>query len=165
LVFAFLLVPAVASADAHRAGLFGGGSYLRASSLGGFEISGDVVLCELPTTSKLKFFSVVGDFGLYKGTHDDVDVTIKTFMGGGALRFARNEPSPHVGSVHVLVGGAKATGGDTEFAAAVGGAYDYIIHRGEPKQYGFRVQVDGILPKEGDKFLRVSGGVVVRFRK
>jgi hypothetical protein len=166
IVLAFLLVPAVASADAHRAGFFVGGSYLKASTLAGFHVMGDIVPCKVPTESKCKYVALVGDFGLYGGSHDeDADFKIKTFMGGVSMKFASSPTSGQVGSVHALFGGAKGSGGDTEFVSTVGGAYEYIFHRAEPKQCGFRFQMDGIIPKEGDKFLRVSAGFIIRFRK
>jgi hypothetical protein len=160
----FMLVPAVASADGHRAGFFGGGSYLKASSLGGFHVSGDVVFGDVTTPSKYKYFSLVGDFSLHSGTHDGEDTTIKLFMGGASMKFAASDTSPHVGSVHGLFGGANG-GGDTVFVTAIGGAYEFIKHRDGDRQVGFRVQVDGVIPKDGDKFLRASAGVVFRFRK
>lgn len=164
IALAFVLIPAVANADGHRAGFFGGGSYLKASSLGGFHVSGDIVFGDVTTANAYKYFSLVGDFSLHKGTHDGGDATIKLFMGGVSKKFAASDTSPHVGSIHGLLGGANGAG-DTTFVGAVGGAYEFIAHREADKQVGFRVQVDGIFPKDGDNFLRASAGVIFRFKK
>ena len=155
----FLLVPAIASADGHRAGIFGGGSYLKASSLGGVHATFDVV-----PKDTLKNFTLIGDFAIHSGTHDEVDGTIKMFFGGVGWAFPANDTTSHVPGVHAVFGGVNG-GGDTVFGTAIGGSYQYILDRSANKQLGFRVQVDGVFPKgAGDNFLRVSGGVVFRFK-
>ncbi len=162
---AFAFVPAVASADGHRAGLFGGGSYLRASNLGGFHVAGDVTLADLSLPNgKFKYFSLLGDFSLHKGTHEGADVTLKTFTGGASFKLAASDTSKNLGGVHFQIGGING-GGGTELVFVVGGTYEYIPHRDRDEQWGFRTQVDGVIPKDGDnKFLRVSAGVLYRWK-
>jgi hypothetical protein len=156
IVLAFLLVPAVASADDHRA-IFGGGSGLKASKLGGIHLSFEAAPSE--TDPALKCLLFIGDFGLHTGTHDGADVTIKTFAGGVGWRIAPG--AKHSGQVHGLFGGANSEG-NTEFVTILGAAYELLVSD-SPKRIAIRGQVDGIIPKEGDKFLRFSGGVVFRF--
>ena len=154
IVLGFLLLPAVASADGHRAGLFGGGSYLRGSSLWGVHASGDWA----PFTYRKFIF--IGDLSVHSGTHDGADVTIKTFMGGGGWAFPKGD---HVVTLHGLGGGVR--GGGSRKVGAVGGSYAFVAHRlAAGWQKGIGVQVDRILIKEADDFWRVSAGVVIRYK-
>ena len=157
-VLAFLLVPAAASADDHRA-FFGAGSALHASTLGGFHASGEVRPLHLDAT--WGGLTIIGDFSLHSGTHEGADVTFKTVAGGVGWRVATAD-GKHAGRVHGLFGGANAEG-NTEFVTILGGAYEFVPG-GTASRFAIRGQVDGIIPKEGDKFVRISGGVVFRFK-
>ncbi len=73
----FLLVPAVALADGHRAGFYGGGSGASGSSMWGFHTTADFTFYDFTNPqSKLRYVGVLDDFSVLSGTHNGADVTI-----------------------------------------------------------------------------------------
>jgi len=154
IVLGMLLTPTLASADGHRAGLFGAFSIAKGSTLTGVHLAGDW------TPPASEYISVVGDFSVHSGDPNGVDVTRKTVMAGANLGYGQPAKSKkHVGNVHVLLGGVGG-GGQKEFATAIGGSYDFVpdpVARG----LAFRVQYDRIFVAGGaDDFHRISIGAL-----
>ena len=164
-----VLVPAVASADAHRWGFGGGGSGASGSKRYGFYLSGEVVVADfIAHESVYKYVTLIGDFNMTGGSHEGVDITRKTGGVGPGLRFSKNATWPHVGGVHAILGKATSADGlETRFATAIGGLYEFVPHRATAGwETAFRVQYDYILSKgDGNSFHRFSFGGVIRFTK
>lgn len=163
--FVFVLFPAIASADAHRAGIYGGVSGAFASKLLGAHTTFDLALGEYTTDSKYKYVNLIYDFSIHDGKHNDADLTIKTGLTGLGVRFARSSTSDHVFGGHFLVGGVS--GFDDCFATAVGGLYEIVFHRSTTGwQKAIRVQYDYVgIKGDTDGFHRLSAGIDFRFKK
>jgi hypothetical protein len=155
-----LLIPATASADGHRAGLFGGYSVARGSTLSGFHVSFDYA----GNDPEKHIFAGVLDYSV----HDGDGFQRQTFLGGfeASVRLFNQ----FAGAAHVLFG---STWGDDHksFSTAFGGTFEWIGRRraaGAPG--GIRlapaVKYDYIYRADSaESFWRVSTGVVVRFPK
>ncbi|HEY7474120.1 MAG TPA: hypothetical protein VH679_03850 [Vicinamibacterales bacterium] len=157
IVLAFLMVPAVASADAHRAGAFGGGSFLKASTITGVHVSGEYGPFD---HTKFKGVTVLADFSChFLGKHDGSDDNVKTTLFGGGYEYPIGD---HIFTVRGLVGDSIGEG----TAKAVGGSWEWVLHRLEPGwQKGFRVQVDHIFLNDIDDAWRISVGGVIRYKR
>jgi hypothetical protein len=156
IVLAFLLVPAVASADAHRAGAFGGGSYLKASSLLGYHFAGDVVPID---KGVFQYITLIGDFSIHAGSHNGSTDMVKTTVGGPGFAFAIGD---HVITGHALFGDGLGEG----TVKVTGGSWEYLIHRLSPGwQKGLKVQVDRIFVNDLDDAWRISVGAVFRYKR
>jgi hypothetical protein len=162
----FLLVPAVANADAHRWGIGGGGSYANASNLFGFQLSGDVAVGEFITRQGWhKTLTAIGDFSIHAGEHDGADVRVKVFQAGPGFRKAASEKSQHVFGAHALYG--KTLGDAGRFAQTYGGSYEFAPHRVDNGfDTSFRVSYDVVVPNGADNnYQRFSFGGVIRYNK
>lgn len=163
--FVFLLVPAAARADGHRAGFMAAASDLKASSLWGFHTTADVVFGDISQPGWWpKYFSLIGDFSVHNGSHDGVDdVTIKTGFVGGGVRFALSDTSPIVGGVHLLFGGVSGDGGNG--TVGVGALLEWVPMRThEGINPGVRVQIDYLNRDGSQNFTRITIGGVIRFK-
>jgi hypothetical protein len=162
----FLLVPVVASADTHRWGFYGAGSYAKASNLFGFQTSGDVAVGEFMTSEGwYKALTVIGDFSVHAGEHQGVDTRLKVFQVGPGFRKAASSTSKHVVGAHALYGSTLGDAG--RFAQTYGGSYEFAPHRVENGwDTAFRVQYDVVVPNGADNnFQRFSFGGVIRYNK
>jgi hypothetical protein len=157
--FVFLLFPAAVRADEHRAGIFGGFSYMEASNLWGFHTTGEVVPYHYGPNSRFKFFPVIADFSLHNGTHEGADLTVKTGLFGVGARKVVGQKQ--VIAAQLMFGWVSGAGsnGTTSF----GTLYEYLPRRTEMGwHWGVRVQYD-YLNRSGDQnFHRASIGVVFR---
>jgi hypothetical protein len=159
-------VPAVASADTHRWGFYGAGSYGKASNLFGFQMAGDVAIGEFMTTQGWhKTLTAIGDFSIHAGEHNGADVRVKAFQGGAGFRKAASANSKHVFGGHALYG--KTLGDAGRFAQTYGGSYEFAPHRVENGfDTAFRVQYDVVVPNGADNnYQRFSFGGVIRYNK
>jgi hypothetical protein len=164
LALGFLLVPTLVHADDHRMRAFGAMTQAYASILAGFYTSVDVTV---PSLFKTKRVSVLGEFGLTTGEHEDdgveIDQTNTTYLGGLSWVPNPGMDNNSVFSVHVLAGVVhSARDGDDDpshFGLALGGAWDFIPGR-EPHRSGFgaRAQVDWVYGGDAASFLRASVG-------
>jgi hypothetical protein len=161
----FFLVPAVASADAHRWGASGGGGGASGSQMWGVHATADYTFYNITKPdSRVKYFNLVYDFSVHSGTHEDADVTIKTGLTGLGVRWARNSQSPHVFGVQGMVGGVSSL--PDSFAGSLGGLYEYVKYRSRNgKIVAIRGQYDYIGIKGATRgFHRYSAMVVLRFQ-
>jgi hypothetical protein len=161
--FVFLLNPAVASADAHRAGFMAGGSDLKASSFWGFHTTADYVFADISKPGWHKYLTLIGDFSVHEGSHSEDGGKTKTGFGGVGLRFAMSDQSPIVGGIHILGGGVS--GDDSNKTLGFGALLEVVPWRTKtPMNIGFRVQWD-YLNRAGDQnFNRISFGGVIRLK-
>jgi hypothetical protein len=161
LALVFLLVPTLVHADDHRMRAFAAMSQAYRSILGGFYGAVDVTVPK-PANHDV---SVLGEFSIYGGSHEDVDETNITFLAGPSLALMPKDNQRFVFSGHVLMGVVSTdtdtdAGDDSSFGLAFGGAWDYIPGRpAHSNGFGARVQVDWVWG-EGDaaNFLRASVG-------
>jgi hypothetical protein len=161
-----LLVPAVASADAHRWGASGGGGGASGSQMWGVHTTADYTFYDITKPdSRVKYFNLIYDFSLHSGTHDGADVTVKTGLTGLGVRFARDKDSPHVFGIQGMVGGVGGLA--DSFAGSFGGLYEYVKHRSDTgKIVAIRGQYDYIGIKGATRgFHRYSASLVLRFQK
>src|SRR5688572_2186474 len=105
-VVVLLLMPTTARAHDHTADFYWGLCYANASSLFGPHVS---VAMTVPNVLE-RDLSVVGDVAAYMGTHDDLDLTRVTFMGGIRYTPTGMRLLRHVGGFHFLVGGVRDGG-------------------------------------------------------
>jgi hypothetical protein len=162
-VLLILLIPRVAFADRHRAGLGGGPSYGNGSALFGFNLNFDWS----PDMPKGKYLSLMAD---YSALFDD-DTTLTTFAGGLSLSRALTRAraaggqSRFVYSGHGLIAGIRS-GEDTDFGGAVGTAFEYVPRAAADGELAYRVQYDYFFRGDGGKdFNRVVVGIVYRWLK
>ena len=154
-------VPAVVSADGHRAGVFAGGSYMDASRLWGNHTTGEYTLFDIKTWRKN--IVIIGDFAVHGGSHDGDEAGPKTGLGGAGFRWAHSDTAKWVVGGHVLGGGISGPGGNGTMAW--GGVFEILPERNtEGWHPGFRFQYD-FLDREGENFHRYSAGVVFRLKK
>jgi hypothetical protein len=161
--FAFLLVPAVARADGHRAGFMAGASDLKASSFWGFHTTADYVFADISKPGWQKYVTLIADFSVHSGSHDSDSDKTKAGFGGVGMRFARSQHSPVVGGVHLLLGGVSSN--DSNKTLGVGALLEIAPWRAsQPMNVGFRVQWD-YLNRAGDQnYNRISIGGVIRLK-
>ena len=123
IVLLFLLVPAVVSADGHRAGIFGGGSFMKASKVLGVHTSTELVLFK----SLPRLLVIPDDISIHNGEHEGVPVTVTTVMWGGGWSLAPTDGTkPHMPSVHLLISSVHSIGTDADLAMAVGDVYQLM---------------------------------------
>jgi hypothetical protein len=161
-----LLVPAIAGADAHRWGASGGGGGASGSQMWGVHTTADFTFYDITKPdSRVKYFNLIYDFSVHKGTHQDADVTVKTGLTGLGMRWARNEQSPHVFGVQGMVGGVSSL--PDSLAGSLGGLYEYVKHRSDTGTVvAVRGQYDYIGIRGATRgFHRYSASLVVRFQK
>jgi len=181
IVLLFVLLPAVAHADIHKAWWAGGG-FEAGSVLTGVHLGTEwTPEPEDPAdTSQYPRFFLIGEFSGHGGTHDvngeGGKKNVSRFLYMGGVRWAFAIRKTDVLSAHVLVGGHRSTDGDiddpgdgkvtTGVAGAAGLTWDRILRhwgtRNVPK-VGTRVQADYVFRDGGDAFLRVSGGLLLRW--
>jgi hypothetical protein len=160
LALAILLIPTLVHADDHRAKAFAAMSQAYRSILAGFHGSVDVTL---PSLFKTKKVSVLGEFSVYDGEHDDVDETNMTFLGGLSWVPKPDMDNNSIFSVHALTGVVRSefnSDGLTKFAFAFGGAWDFIPSRpAHTNGFGARAQLDWVWANgEAANFFRASIG-------
>jgi hypothetical protein len=165
IVCAFLFVPAVVYADAHRAGGSAGGGGLSGSTLWGVHFTGDVT--PIPNYYRL---TAIGDFSVHTGKHEGVDVTAKTYLAGAGFALGPADTNyKHIPFVHALFGTVDTGGSDNPFAVAIGGGWEWVKHRDVSGfQLGIQAQYDFIFfPKDDDaeNLHRFTGALVFRFKK
>jgi hypothetical protein len=167
LVLAVLLIPAAAVADDHRADRFGGLSFGRGSVLVGAHVADAITLPKLAN----KDLALIGDLSVHFGSSGAL--TRVAGLGGLRLTLARDgqppRDEPKLLPFAVVLLGAVHTNGpdanDTAFAGGVGGGVDYLPRRGASRgAWGMRGQLDYLL-KGGEDFVRLSVGVVYRFKE
>ncbi|HYN09062.1 MAG TPA: hypothetical protein VES67_16885 [Vicinamibacterales bacterium] len=163
IVLAFLLVPAVANADGHRAGIFAGGSFMRASEIVGVHTSTELVLFK----SLPRLLVIPDDISIHRGQHESGRVTVTTVMWGGGWSLAPTDDTKHAPSVHLLIGGVQGMGNDADLAMAVGGVYQLVDRNVMGWEIGVQAQYDYFFfPRtDAQNFHRVSGGLVFRKKK
>jgi hypothetical protein len=181
-----LLVPAVALADGHKAGLSGGGSGgSGASGLFGFHVGfehklpGDVDPKNLADYRYWRWSIVYADVSVQFGSHDG-QVTNVTAMGGVRYavtpRHARDKIFAH-GLLGISNTNHQNVGAGNDFVYAFGAGYERFFTQRTPAEVtanqshqglGFRTQVDVIIRDNDDlnlgTFTRVSAGLVYRWR-
>ena len=156
----FFFIPAVASADGHRAGIFAGGSYMDASRLWGNHTSGEYTLGSIP--SWRKNIVVIGDFSVHGGSHDGTEAGPRSLLGGLGGRLLLSSHQNLVIGGHVLFGGIAGSGeNDT---VGYGAVFEILPERDTLGWHpGFRFQYD-FLDRKGENFHRYSAGVVFRLK-
>jgi hypothetical protein len=164
LALGILLVPTLVHADDHRARAFGALTQAYRSILAGFHTSVDVTA---PSLFKTKKLSLLGEFSMTTGEHEDdgveVDETNMTFLGGLSWVPKPDMDNNSVFSVHALTGVIRSefdSNGLTKFALAFGGAWDFIPSRpAHTSGFGARAQLDWVWGNgEASNFLRASIG-------
>jgi hypothetical protein len=186
LILVLLLVPALAWADRHKAGIRVAGAKSFRSSLLGVQLGGEFPLHGhppgetastpgTPATKKrpLGTLAMVAELSLVAGTHEDETLDQFTLVVGPRYTVGHSRFQPFL---HALVGGARLSRGEirTPPAAAFGGGCDIPWgsvamdgdHPGHPR-IAIRVQADGfyLRAQPTDWYLQVSIGVVVRFNR
>lgn len=162
----FLLVPAVASADAHRWGFYGAGSYASASNLYGFQLAGDVSVRQFTTREGwLADLLLIGDFSIHAGEHDGADTRLKAFQGGTGIRKSPAAMPKLALGAHAIYG--KTLGDAGRFAQTYGGSLEFAPHRVDMGwDTAFRVQYDVVVPNGAENnYQRISFGGVIRYNK
>lgn len=157
-ILVVLLIPTVASADGHRAGLGGGPSYGNGSSFWGFHVTGDWS----PGSPAQKYLSLVGDFSAL--FNKDGDIT--TFMAGPSASYALlHDTKRLILSSHALFGGAQGTT-DIIKAGAVGFGVEFVPRPKDTREVAFRMRYDRVIRGADEHDLhRVSVGVIYRWMK
>jgi hypothetical protein len=155
---AILLVPAIASADGHRARLFAAFSAARGSVLKGAHFSFDYPGKKL----EHKYLAPMVDYSV----HDGDGFQRHTFTGG--LNLSRRADQVVV-AAHAL-GGRVWGDGSADWAGTFGAVIEWIGSPTAARMEGVlvapRVQTDWVLRSgEADNFWRVSAGIVVRVGK
>jgi hypothetical protein len=160
LALGFLLVPTLVHADDHRARAFAAMSQAYRSVLAGFYGSVDFSVPVMEHD-----LGGIGEFSLNSGSHEDIDETNMTFMGGPSVALLPDLKKPFVFSAHLLVGVVSTdsdddTRDDTSFSLGFGGAWDYSPRRPQEQNgFGARVQVDWVWAEgRAANFLRASVG-------
>jgi len=157
---AILLVPAIARADGHRAGLFGAYSAAHGSVLQGVHVNFDYA--GTGTTPAAKIWAAMVDYSV----HDGDGFQRHTFTGGLSGSHRLNQ---------VVVGfqalGGRVWGdGSADWAGTFGAAFEWVGSPTAARMNGVhcapRVQTDWIVRSgKAESFWRVSTGIVVRFPK
>ena len=165
-----LLFPTAARGDDHKADLYFGVAYAEGSNLWGLH---QAFAFTLNGTGRFAHdFSIVGDVSQHFGSNDGSTATRVSYLTGPrwtiALRNPQHKLLPHVliGTVHQNDNGVDTT----DFAAAIGGGWEYVLHPPSSDQsssgLGFRVNADYVVRKgDADNYPRVSVGVIYRFKK
>jgi opacity protein-like surface antigen len=166
-----LFVSAIAvAADAPRAEVFGGYSYLRCDkgdsdvscNLNGWDAS---VAFNAP-----KYFGIVADFGGGYGTVGTNDTKFHTFLFGPKFELRKDKISPFAQALFGVANqkaklNGKSVGSSNDFAMTLGGGLDYDI--GE--KIAIRVaQADYFMTRsDGETFnnFRISAGIVLKLGK
>ena len=153
LVVALLLIPTIASADGHRAGL-GGISFSRGSLLVGVHAIGEVVVKD-PAFGTV---SVLGDVSAHFG--DGVKRTTIALAArvtpGVSRQSILSATKKQVFGLHVLAGAVVDDG--TEPAIGAGASYDFLWPpNAKGRRKVIRLQVDGFVPSgDAKNFWRAS---------
>ena len=160
LVIALLLIPTIASADGHRAGL-GGISFSRGSLLVGFHAIGEVVAKD-PAIGTV---SVQGDVSAHFG--DGVKrttIAVAAHVTPGVSRQSiLSATKKQVFGLHVLAAVVNDDG--TEPAIGAGASYDFLWRSNAKSRLNiFRLQLDGFVPSgDAKNFWRASALFGQRF--
>jgi hypothetical protein len=171
LILALLLLPAEARAHLHKAAVFGAGSFVEGSTIGGFQLSGELVVHRLPDGSKLlhPHIGVFVDLGANWGEHDDGERTQAAVMVGGRCTWGRGpvQPFAHAAYARVRTQDSAPNDFDTASGFDVGGGLSTRLSRAE-KVY-FRVQYDYTHMWGSDrithKYSRFSAGIELRIHR
>lgn len=164
LILGLLLVPVTAHATGHNADASTSLSVAGGSTLLGFH---ETLGLTLPKPG-VKEYSILGDFSVYVGSHDNNDLTRLTFMTG--LRSMIPHTTQKV-FVYGLIGGVHTNGqaeNGTDFALALGAGYEPTLFGSRSSEAGWalRFQVDRVFrPGDPSDFFRASAGIVHRFKK
>ena len=157
LAFALLLVPAIATADGHRAGGFGGGGFQKSSPTGMFHFGFDYAVPK----GGLGRIPLAVELSITKASSDDNPNAFKTYAFGTVVPIAVGK-SDHGFAVRALVGGTF----DKQLTSVLGISYDWVKDRQVPgHQFGATVKLDGIFIDDTPKHMRFSVGVVWRLKK
>ena len=151
---ALLLVPAVASADGHRAGGFGGGGFQKSNPTGMFHFGFDYV------PKGLDRLPLAFEMSLTKGNTDEDANKFKTYAFGTYLPIPVGS-TDHAFAVRALIGGTF----DKQLTSVVGISWDWVKNRRTlGLQYGATVKLDGIFIDDTPKHMRFSVGFVMRYK-
>ena len=161
---AILSVPAVASADGHRAGIFSAYSAAKGSVLQGAHFNVDYA----GNDPNAKVFAAMVDYSV----HDGKGFKRHTFSGG--LSVSRRFTHPRF--KEFVVGGQALAGrvwgdGSADWAGTFGGSLERVVWvpttaSGKPVEIAPKVQTDWIVRSgQAKSFWRVSTGIVVRIPK
>lgn len=157
MVFVVLLIPSVASADGHRAGLFGGISFARGSVLTGAHFNYERTWQD--GDKKYIYGSI--DYSFHNGD----DVTRQIFMVGGDSPFL--QLGPVSGGARFRIGRIWGDG-SSDFGGVVGGfvdigGYSPSVHSTKTR-VEVRVTFEEILRNgSAESFERYSIGLVVKW--
>jgi hypothetical protein len=155
--FALSLVPAVASADGHRAGGFGGGGFQKSHYTGMFHFGFDYVVPK----GALDRIPLAVELSIAKGNTDTNANAFKTYAFGTSVPIPVGK-TDHAFAVRALIGGTF----DKQLTSVVGVSYEWVKDRQMPgHQFGATVKLDGIFIDEAPKHMRLSVGLVYRFRE
>jgi len=182
---AMMLLPLSACAQAPRAEVFGGYSYVHMTDLGTASLNGGSASVSFNANNWLGF---VGDFGGYEGTNGGLNGNVLTFMGGPKVAFRAGRITPFVqtlfGGAHTSadpplqtgslarprretpVAGGGVFASSNSFVMATGGGIDFNV----TEHLGVRLlQAEYLLTKFNDgvnnrqNCARISAGIVLRF--
>ena len=145
------LVPTVAFADGHRAGLFAGYARAAGSSLNGVIFGGEIA------PAKLHGISFKSDISFTGGEHNGQDVTRIAWSAGVG---AGGKISPKLAvNIHTSAGSVFNDGGK-DFIFVAGFAVDWLLK----DYFAVRAQLDQLVRSDGaEDFPRLSIGGVYRF--
>ena len=155
IVFVVTLIPTVASADGHRAGLFGGISFATGSVLTGGHFNYERTWVE----SDEKYLYLMGDYSFHNG--DGFTRQIAMIGGNYAWRLG-----PLSGGGRGSVGGVWGDG-SSNVVYALGGSVDIpfspVKSRSASRRVEGRIIVEQII-RTGtpESFTRYSGGLVIK---
>ena len=169
LALVVLLVPAVVTADDHRADRFAG--FTRSgggSSLFGIHVTDAITIPNM----KSKDLALLADLSVHFGSHNENDMTRVPYLVGLRWTFAKDNLPPEqkpkfLPFVHGLVGGVYTNNGaesGNSFAGVIGAGFDYVPRRGQARREGWAVRVQFDYIGSGDDFTRFSTGLVYRFK-
>ena len=157
IVFVGLLIPSVASADGHRAGLFGGASVATGSTFTGAHFNVEHTLQDRDK----KYIYGSADYSFHKGN----DRWKQILLFGGESPFVQIGPISGGGRFRA---GWVWDDGNASFAGAVGGfidigKYSPSVHS-TSKRYELRLTFEEILVNgAAENFERYSIGLVVKW--
>jgi len=164
LVVVILLVPSVASADQHRAGLYGGVSAARGSTLWGAHFNFEYAVSDADKRREQpQHVYLMADYSIHESNRN-------TLMGGA--NFTGKLGGGVAVSLRALAGSVWGDG-SSDFAGGIGAAVDVDLGERYPPsnppdsvRFALRLQADEII-RGGDakNFWRASVGVVVKFPK
>jgi Outer membrane protein beta-barrel domain len=166
-----LLVPAQAWAHLHKAAVYGAPSWSQGSSLGGVQLSGELVVHKLPAESNVMhpLVGVFVDLGANWGEHGDGERTQAAVMVGGRVTWGRGwvEPFVHIAGARVRTQDSAPNDFDTAWGFDIGAGLSFRLSRAE-KVY-LRAQYDrtymGGSDRITDKYKRFSVGIELRIHR